>query len=110
MCPSIITHLLEVNDCLLSQISPIILIVFNMIIVRVGMASDKVVSGQSTQQTTLPSPPSYREQRNGGGNFPLARMRDRDAYEMKSIAVKITQSRETDADGLSITGRDAENS
>ncbi|EJC97953.1 uncharacterized protein FOMMEDRAFT_137316 [Fomitiporia mediterranea MF3/22] len=74
---------------LLYMISPIISIVFNMIIVRVGFASDSRLPAISTTvQQGMRLEPSSQENHSG--------------YELKSLEVEITQYIETDADASSM--------
>ncbi|KIP01634.1 hypothetical protein PHLGIDRAFT_112895 [Phlebiopsis gigantea 11061_1 CR5-6] len=74
----------------LDILSPIISIVFNMIIVRVGLARDQALSGGSAQQHT--------STRAGGSSFGFRQSRP--PYGAPSLAVEITQFIETD-DGAS---------
>lgn len=71
-----------------------------MIIIGVGMASDRLFATQSTttQTTTADIRDFERAQRSAAGPFRLARIANGsiDGHEMKSIAVHITQHRETD--------------
>lgn len=79
-----------------------------MIIFRVGIASDKTLSGNTTQQASTAEPSSERTDRTDRNLFPLGRVRNHNAYEMKSIAVEIRQYRESDADQLSMSVPDVE--
>ncbi|KAI0339753.1 hypothetical protein BDW22DRAFT_1361354 [Trametopsis cervina] len=87
---------------LLDMISPIISIVFNMIIIRVGIASKRILSGNSAQDSNI-VPSSPRSER-GVAPFHLGWLRESGAHEMKSLAVEITQYRETDTEGGSLAG------
>lgn len=72
---------------LLDMLSPIISIVFNMIIVRVGLAREQHLSGQSGEQSG---------QRGAGSSFRFRATRP--PYGQTSLAVEITQFIETDGD------------
>lgn len=94
------------TDYLIIQISPVISIVFNMIIIGVGMASDRFLSNDNptTQQNTTTDIRSLeRAQHSASSAFRLGRMANSsaDGHELKSIAVHITQQRETVADRYS---------
>lgn len=72
-----------------------------MIIIGVGMASDRLFAthNTTTQQTTTADIRDFeRAQHSAAGAFRLARIANGsvDGHEMKSIAVHITQHRETD--------------
>lgn len=79
-----------------------------MIIVRIGLATDKTLSGNTTQQASTVGFASERTHRSNGHLSPLGRVRSPNAYAMKSIAVEITQEMETDADQLSMSVPDGE--
>lgn len=79
-----------------------------MIIIGVGRASDRFFSSQNTttQQTATADIRDFeRAQGRGAGALRLARLANRslDGHKMKSIAVRVTQHRETDASRYSYT-------
>ena len=77
-------------------------IVFNMIIIRVGLASDKAFVA-SMQQQSIHIPASGPFQGSGGSRpSPLQRMNRSDEYDIKPMSIEITQCRETDADKPSL--------
>lgn len=89
------------------QISPIISIVYNMIIIRVGMASNhSILDDRSRGATNDPSPapsPARTEDtslsRHGVTPFNLDWLHETTgAHKMKPLTVEITQYRETDGD------------
>lgn len=97
----------EFLTMLAAQISPIICIVFNMIIVRVGIASDKAFM-QSMQLPAHVEP----SQRTGitRPSLPLRRVQSPDDYQIKPISIEITQCKEihTDDHLLQSSGTDSE--
>lgn len=85
---------------LLDMISPIICIVFNMIIIRVGFATDRrlPVVNTTVQGTTIdPSSQNGNVRVRPSSSYPA-----NSRFEMKSLAVEITQYIETDADTSSV--------
>lgn len=72
-----------------------------MIIIGAGMASNRILITENgtTQQTDAELPSFARNPRLVNGAFTLGRMGNGsvDGHEMKSIAVHVTQHRETDA-------------
>ncbi|KAI0750585.1 hypothetical protein BC629DRAFT_1556430 [Irpex lacteus] len=93
---------------LLDMISPIISIVYNMIIIRIGLASDRILAGSGgTAHDSLPPPSptrtSERAHRMSGSYAPFHLgwlHSDKGSHEMKSLAVEITEYRETYEDSL----------
>ncbi|KAI0700197.1 hypothetical protein BC835DRAFT_1221431, partial [Cytidiella melzeri] len=90
---------------LLDMISPIISIVYNMIIIRVGLTSDRILGGSSAsgahESGSAPSSPRterHARRSNGEGPVHLGWFRGSGGHEMKSLAVEITQYSETDGD------------
>ncbi|GJE93982.1 hypothetical protein PsYK624_101490 [Phanerochaete sordida] len=74
---------------ILDMISPIISIVFNMIIVRVGLAREQLSSPTGDQS-------AYGSHPSAGGSFGFRHSRP--PYGQRSLAVEITQFIETDGD------------
>ncbi|KAI9058981.1 hypothetical protein FKP32DRAFT_1614473 [Trametes sanguinea] len=94
---------------MLDMISPIISIVFNMLIIRMGLAGDRTVFGASTSATAaLPwqagtSGSGWATDRSGGGAVAIRRRTGEPRYEMKDLKVEITQVIEDDSD-YAVTG------
>ena len=84
-----------------TQISPIISIVFNMITVRVGIASERRLPaiGTIAYQTAVESSDDHVDRQARG-------RRENAGYEMKSITVEISRFLETDADSSSVVGEE----
>ncbi|KAI0643304.1 hypothetical protein C8Q79DRAFT_1012601 [Trametes meyenii] len=93
---------------ILDMISPIISIVFNMLIIRIGMANDRTLLGTSTNQSAWAAAAVSVERASA------ARRRADGTYEMKDLKVEITQVIEDDSDyavvrpGTAITTRDVD--
>ena len=92
---------------LVVQISPIICIVFSMIIIRVGIASDKAFV-QSMQLPAHVEPSQWTGATRP--SLPLRRMHSPDDYQIKPISIEITQCKEihTDDHLLQSSGTDSE--
>ncbi|OSC98609.1 hypothetical protein PYCCODRAFT_1447350 [Trametes coccinea BRFM310] len=94
---------------LLDMISPIISIVFNMLIIRMGLAGDRTVFGASTSATAaLPwqagtSGSGWATDRSGVGAVAIRRRTGEPRYEMKDLKVEITQVIEDDSE-YAVTG------
>ena len=71
-----------------------------MLIIHVELASDKAFAASTQQQSIHIS--GLSQGFGGDRSFPLQRVDRSDEYEIKPIAIGITQSRETDADKLSV--------
>ncbi|KAI0091385.1 hypothetical protein BDY19DRAFT_622471 [Irpex rosettiformis] len=112
---------------LLDMISPIISIVYNMIIIRIGLTSNRILAGSSsavgnsnsTHDSFPPSPTRSHQQRASGAHLPfhLGWLHSSEGggggregggrgkgmvrtHEMKALAVEITKYEETDRDTL----------
>jgi len=81
----------------LDLISPIISIVFNMIIITVRLSVDQRRNLSSHQQ--MPTLPTIGESLRFS---PVSRVPK--SYEMKSLAVEVTQYQETDAGSVTVAG------
>ncbi|KAH8078718.1 hypothetical protein BXZ70DRAFT_657639 [Cristinia sonorae] len=82
---------------ILDLLSPIICIVFNLIIVRVGFLSDARMTGMASE-TGGPSTLRFADR--------ASRMQSSaPGYEQKSMAIELTQYVETDADAASVTDK-----
>ncbi|KAH9895889.1 hypothetical protein C8Q73DRAFT_456158 [Cubamyces lactineus] len=86
---------------LLDMISPIISIVYNMLIIRMGIASDRSIFGAGTNPGTWAAT-GVSVERSGGpvgvGVGMGMRRRPDGTYEMKDLKVEITQVIEDDSD------------
>ena len=77
-----------------------------MIIIRIGLASDRILAGSGgTANDSLPPPSPTRTERGprmsaAHAPFHLGWLHDRGSHEMKSLAVEITEYRETYEDTL----------
>ncbi|KAJ8497015.1 hypothetical protein ONZ51_g764 [Trametes cubensis] len=91
---------------LLDMISPIISIVFNMLIIRMGIASDRSIFGASTNPGTWAATGVSVERSGGPPGVAVGmgmRRRPDGTYEMKDLKVEITQVIEDDSDYV-VTG------
>ena len=71
-----------------------------MLIIRVGLASDKAFAASTQQQSIHIS--GLSQGIGGSRSFALPHMHRADEHEIKAITIGITPSRETDADELSV--------
>ncbi|CDO76396.1 hypothetical protein BN946_scf184937.g10 [Trametes cinnabarina] len=95
----LITFVIKSNGVyiVLDMLSPIISIVFNLIIVRIGLASDRKVVDPTTHISSFAAVPH----RPGESNSHMPRWRaPRGSYEMKDITMDITQFLESTSMGF----------
>ena len=76
-----------------------------MIIVRVGLASDKAVA-QSTQPSSQTRYP--QRMRTAAPSFPLHSVHNGRGYELKPIEVEITECKESVTDNISLPGKETD--
>ena len=73
-----------------------------MIIIRVGLASDKAFAASTQHQSTHIPAPGPSQGSGANRPFPLQRVYRPDEYAAKPIIVEMTQRREPDANKLSL--------
>ncbi|KAL5526960.1 hypothetical protein ACEPAF_8689 [Sanghuangporus sanghuang] len=91
----------------LDMISPIICIVFNMIIIRIAFAADAIPSiSNSSRQHNQTANYSGNNQGSRHGDRRRVRAYDSGGHELASLAVEITRYIETDAEASSVAEGD----
>ena len=74
-----------------------------MIIVRINLASDRYLVGEASHHVSNVGE-SLARPRGPRWPFAIGHSPSQDAYEMKSIAIEITQCKEIETDGRSLSG------